>query len=127
MASRRWSSGSHRRCPVRFWSSKPSLAATRAAPILEEFASAAGTYGFKQCSEGPSAPAPTGAGSGVGSEEEAEGGVEAAPEPEEEAPVEEVAPEEVAPETGGAGGGVGEGTPEAAPGTGGSSGGVGPG
>jgi hypothetical protein len=103
-------------------------AATAAAPILEEFGSAAGEYGFQECSEGPSAPAPTGAGSGVTppSEEEAEGGVEVAPEEiEEEAPVEEVVPEEVAPETGGAGGGVGEAAPEAE--TGGSSGGVGPG
>ena len=104
-----------------------SEAATRSAPILEEFASAAGAYGFEECSEGPSAPAPTGAGSGVGSEEVEEGGVEVTPELEEEAPVEEAAPEEVAPETGGAGGGVGEGAPEAAPETGGSSGGVGPG
>ncbi len=102
-------------------------AATRAAPILEEFGSVAGEYGFKQCSEGPSAPAPTGAGSGVGSEEVEEGGVEVAPELEEEAPIEEVVPEEVAPETGGAGGGVQEAAPEAAPETGGSSGGVGPG
>jgi hypothetical protein len=104
-------------------------AATRAAPILEEFGSAAGDYGFEECSEGPSAPAPTGAGSGVtpSSEEEAEGGVEVAPELEEEAPVEEVAPEEVAPETGGAGGGVGEAAPETGGETGGSSGGVGPG
>jgi len=101
-------------------------AATRAAPILEEFGSAAGEYGFKECSEGPSAPAPTGAGSGVGGEELEEGGVESAPELEEEAPVEEVVPEEVAPETGGAGG-AGEAAPEAAPETGGSSGGVGPG
>ncbi|HEV7614986.1 MAG TPA: hypothetical protein VGO36_02000 [Solirubrobacterales bacterium] len=104
-------------------------AATKAAPILEEFASTAGEYGFEQCSEGPSAPAATGAGSGVGEEVE-EGGVEAAPEEfEEEAAPEEVAPEEVAPETGGAGGGAGaEVAPEAGGGsTGGSSGGVGPG
>jgi hypothetical protein len=105
-------------------------AATKAAPILEEFASVAGEYGFKACSEGPSAPAPTGAGSGVTppTEEEAEGGVEVAPEElEEEAPVEELAPEEAAPETGGAGGGVGESAPEAGGESGGSSGGVGPG
>lgn len=105
-------------------------AATEAAPILEEFASVAGDYGFKECSEGPSAPAPTGSGSGVGSEEapEEEGGVEVAPEePEVEVAPEEAAPEEVAPETGGAGGGAG--VEEAAPetGSGGSSGGVGPG
>jgi hypothetical protein len=99
--------------------------ATKAAPVLEEFESQAGVYGFKDCSEGPKAP--TASGSGAAPAEE-EGGVEAAPEAvEEEAPVEEVAPEEAAPETGGAGGGVAE---EAAPETGsggGSSGGVGPG
>jgi hypothetical protein len=101
-------------------------ATTEAGPILEDFSDAAGEYGFEECSEGPSAPAPTGAGSGVAPEEEAEGGLEVAPEElEEEAPIEEVVPEEVAPETGGAGGGVGEAAPEAE--TGGSSGGVGPG
>jgi hypothetical protein len=107
-------------------------AATRAAPILEEFAAVAGDYGFEECGEGPSAPAATGSGSGVGAEEAPEeGGIEVTPEevaPEEVAP-EEVAPEEVAPETGGAGG-AGGGVEEAAPetGTGGSSsGGVGPG
>jgi hypothetical protein len=104
-------------------------AATRAAPILEEFASVAGDYGFQECSEGPSAPAPTGSGSGIGAEETPEeGGVEVTPEePEIEVAPEEAAPEEVAPETGGAGGGAG--VEEAAPetGSGGSSGGVGPG
>lgn len=103
-------------------------AATKAGPILENFSDVAGEYGFEECSESPSAPAPTGAGSGVTppAEEEAEGGIEVAPEEiEEEAPIEEVVPEEVAPETGGAGGGVGEAAPE--PETGGSSGGVGPG
>lgn len=103
-------------------------AATKAAPILEEFASVAGDYGLEECSEGPSAPAPTGSGSGVGAEETPEeGGVEVVPEePEVEVAPEEVAPE-VAPETGGAGGGAG--VEEAAPetGSGGSSGGVGPG
>ena len=84
-------------------------AATNAGPVLEEFASVAGDYGFQECSEGPSAPAPTGSGSGVGSEEAPEeGGVEVVPEePEVEVAPEEVAPEEVAPETGGAGGGAG--------------------
>ncbi|HEX5714386.1 MAG TPA: hypothetical protein VFX85_13840 [Solirubrobacterales bacterium] len=106
-------------------------AATRAAPILEEFASVAGDYGFEECSEGPSAPAPTGSGSGVGAEETPEeGGVEVVPEePEIEVAPEEAAPEEVAPETGGAGG-AGGGVEEPAPETGtggGSSGGVGPG
>jgi len=102
-------------------------AATEAAPILEEFASVAGDYGFKECSEGPSAPAPTGSGSGIGAEEAPEeGGVEVTPEEPEIEVAPEEAPEEVAPETGGAGGGFEE---EAAPetGSGGSSGGVGPG
>jgi hypothetical protein len=103
-------------------------AATKAAPILEEFASVAGDYGFKECSEGPSAPAPTGSGSGVGAEETPEeGGIEVVPEEPEVEVAPEEAPEEVAPETGGAGGGAG--VEEAAPetGSGGSSGGVGPG
>ncbi len=102
-------------------------ATTAAAAAREEFESAAGEYGFEDCSEGPSAP--TGAGSAAGAPEEVEeGGLEAAPEElEEEAPVEEVVPEEAAPETGGAGGGVEEAAPEAGGETGGSSGGVGPG
>jgi hypothetical protein len=103
-------------------------AATRTAPALEEFQSAAGQYGFEDCGEEPTALAPSSPGSGVAPVEE--GGVEVAPEVEEEevAP-EEVAPEEVAPETGGAGGGVEEeAAPETGGGTGGgSSGGVGPG
>jgi len=102
-------------------------AATKAAPVLEEFGSAAGEYGFQACSEGPSAPTASGS---APVEEAEEGGVEAAPEEvEEEAVPEEVAPEEVAPETGGAGGGVEEAAPEAGGGgsSGGSSGGVGPG
>jgi hypothetical protein len=104
-------------------------AATKAAPILEEFGSVAGEYGFEDCSEGPSAPTSSTAGAAAAEEGE-EGGVEVAPEEveEEEAPVEEVAPEEVAPETGGAGGGVEEAAPESGGGSGGgSSGGVGPG
>jgi hypothetical protein len=95
-------------------------------PALEAFQSAAGEYGFEDCSEGPSAPAPAGAGAAPAEE----GGVEVAPEEAEaEAPIEEAAPEEVAPETGGAGGGVEEAAPEAGGGEtgGGSSGGVGPG
>jgi hypothetical protein len=102
-------------------------ATEKAAPALEEFQSVAGEYGFEKCSEGPSTPTAGVTGSGT-TEEVEEGGVEAAPEVEEEAvPEEEAAPEEVAPETGGAGGGVEEAAPEAAPETGGSSGGVGPG
>jgi hypothetical protein len=98
-----------------------------ASSAVEAFESAAGEYGFQDCSEGPSAPTP--GGSGGATEEAEEGGVEVAPEEiEEEAVPEEVAPEEVAPETGGAGGGVEEAAPEAGGGsTGGSSGGVGPG
>lgn len=103
-------------------------AAAKTAAAGEEFESAAGEYGFEECSEGPQAPTAAGTGSGAPTEEEAEGGLEVAPEElEEEAPVEEVAPEEVAPETGGAGGGVEEAAPEGGGETGGSSGGVGPG
>jgi hypothetical protein len=101
-------------------------ATTKAGPALEEFQTQAAVYGFKDCSEGPHAPTPSGSGAAP-TEEAEEGGVEVAPEEvEEEAPAEEVVPEEVAPETGGAGGGVPE---EAAPetGGGGGSGGVGPG
>ena len=103
-------------------------AAAKSAPILEEFESIAGDYGFEECSEGPSAPTESAPGSGVTPSAE-EGGLEVAPEElEEEAPVEEIVPEEAAPETGGAGGGVEEAAPEAGGGTsGGSSGGVGPG
>lgn len=102
-------------------------AATKATPALEEFESVAGEYGFEACSEGPSAPTPSGTESGAAPAEE--GGVEVAPEEiEEEVLPEEAAPEEVAPETGGAGGGVEEAAPEAGGGSsGGSSGGVGPG
>ena len=102
--------------------------ATEAAPILEEFQAVAGQYGFEQCSEGPHAPTVTGPGSGVTpGEEEAEGGIEAAPE-EEIAPEEAAPEEEYVPETGGAGGE--EVTPEGGGTggeTGGSSGGIGPG
>lgn len=80
-------------------------AATNAAPILEEFETQAGIYGFEECSQGPSevAPAPS-TGSSEGEIEE--GGIEA-----EEGAIEEVVPEEevivpeeeVAPEGGGAG------------------------
>ncbi|HEX3239759.1 MAG TPA: hypothetical protein VHR18_06450 [Solirubrobacterales bacterium] len=102
-------------------------AATAAAPALEEFQAQAAIYGFEACSEGPSAPTAAPEAGGEGGEVE-EGGVEVAPEAEEEVIPEEVAPEEVAPETGGAGGGVEEAPEEAAPETGGgSSGGVGPG
>jgi hypothetical protein len=98
-----------------------------ASSAVEAFESAAGEYGFEDCSEGPSAPTPSGTGTGV-TEEAEEGGVEVAPEElEEEVVPEEVAPEEVAPETGGAGGGVEEAAPESGGSAGGTSGGVGPG
>jgi hypothetical protein len=80
-------------------------AGTAAAPILEEFETQAGIYGFEECSKGPSevAAAPSTGSSSEGEVEE--GGVEA-----EEGVIEEVAPEEefvpeeeVAPEGGGAG------------------------
>lgn len=107
-------------------------AASEAAPALEEFESQAAIYGFEDCSKEPSAPTPSGTGSGEAGGEEfegvpEEGGVEAEPEIEEAAPEEEIVPEEeVAPETGGAGGGT-EPAPEGGGESGGSSGGVGPG
>jgi hypothetical protein len=99
-------------------------AATRAAPALEEFQSAASAYGFESCSEGPSAPPVTGAEGAVPGEEEVapEGTEEGEVEPEaEEAP--ETGGEEEAPEAGGTGPGAGGGTE----GGGGSSGGIGAG
>ncbi|MGC1166857.1 MAG: hypothetical protein WA862_12195 [Solirubrobacterales bacterium] len=96
----------------------------------EEFETAAGEYGFEDCSEGPSAPTASPGSTGAAPVEEAEeGGVEVAPEEleEEVVPEEEVAPEEAAPETGGAGGGVEEAAPESGGSAGGTSGGVGPG
>jgi hypothetical protein len=108
-----------------------------AAPQLEEFQERAADYGFEDCSEGPGAVTPAGAGSTTpeaGGEEaeglEEEGGVEPEAEIEEVAPEEEIVPEEEpAPETGGAGSGA-EAAPEGGGGeTGGGSesGGVGPG
>jgi hypothetical protein len=101
-------------------------AATKAAPALENFETTAAVYGFEKCSEGPSTPtAPATSGS---TPEGEEGGVEAAPEIEEEVAPEEVAPEEIAPETGGAGGGVEEAPPAEGGGEGGGTGGgIGPG
>jgi hypothetical protein len=105
-------------------------AESNASEALTSFQNAAGEYGFKDCSEGPSAPATSGPGSESGEVEP--GGEEAeAIEPEVVEPeVEEVAPE-VAPETGGAGGtaegGGTTGAPEGGGTTGGSSGGIGPG
>lgn len=112
-------------------------ASQAAVPAVEEFQQQAAVYGFKECSEGPHAPA-VAPEAGGGTEEivpeEESGGIEPAPEeefvPEEEAaPEEEFVPEEeVAPETGGAGGAI-EPAPseEAAPETGSGAGGIGPG
>ena len=87
---------------------------------LAAFQEAAGSYGFEDCAEAPSAPETTAPGAAAPDEEVA---------PEEVAPEEEAAPEEAAPETGGAGGGTGGGTvtPGAEEGGGGGSGGIGPG
>jgi hypothetical protein len=106
-------------------------AESSASEALTSFQNAASEYGFKDCSEGPSAPATSGPSSESG---EAEiGGEEAeAIEPEAVEPEVEVeAAPEVAPETGGAGGtaegGGTAGAPEGGGTTGGSSGGIGPG
>jgi hypothetical protein len=101
-------------------------AATRAAPALEEFESAAGAYGFKDCSEEPSAPTVAGTSEGsTGGEEEA-----AAPESSElEGEAEAEAPEateEPAPEGGGTSGTEAGGTSGTESG-GSTSGGIGPG
>ncbi|HKT82761.1 MAG TPA: hypothetical protein VJQ84_02880 [Solirubrobacterales bacterium] len=100
---------------------------------LTTFQNAASEYGFKECSEGPHAPAVAAPG-GSAEAGEAEPGGEEAESIEPEAAAPEVEPEpvpEAAPETGGAGGateGGGSGAPEAGGGsTGGSSGGIGPG
>jgi hypothetical protein len=99
-----------------------------AVAALEQFEGAAEAYGFENCGDEPTAPAPAGPGGAPIEEGVEEGGVEVAPEePEEEVAPEEVVPEEAAPETGGAGG-AGGGIEEAAPESGGGeSGGVGPG
>jgi hypothetical protein len=105
-------------------------AESNASEALTSFQNAASEYGFKDCSEGPSAPATSGPSSESG-EAETGGAEPEAVEPEVIEPeVEEVAPE-VAPETGGAGGtaegGGTAGAPEGGGTTGGSSGGIGPG
>lgn len=100
-------------------------AASAAAPALEEFQAQAAIYGFSDCSENPSAPPVTGTGGAEGEVEE--GGVEVAPEIEEEVLPEEIVPEEeVAPEEGGGVGGE-EVAPEEGGGESGSGGGIGPG
>lgn len=106
-------------------------AESNASEALTSFQNAASEYGFKDCSEGPSAPATSGPSSESGEAEV--GGEEAeAVEPEAVEPEVEVeAAPEVAPETGGAGGtaegGGTAGAPEGGGTTGGSSGGIGPG
>ncbi len=105
-------------------------AESNASEALESFQNAASEYGFKDCSEAPSAPATSGPSAESGEIES--GGAEAeAVEPEVVEPEAEAeAAPEPAPETGGAGGtveGGGSGAPEGG-GTGsGSSGGIGPG
>jgi hypothetical protein len=102
-----------------------------ASESLTSFQNAASEYGFKDCSEGPSAPTTAGPSSESG-EVEAGGEEAEAVEPEVVEPeVEAEAAPEVAPETGGAGGtaegGGTAGAPEGGGSTGGSSGGIGPG
>lgn len=105
-------------------------AESTASSALTSFQNAASEYGFKECSEGPSAPTPSSSPGSEPGEAETGGAEPEAVEPEAEAVEPEVEPEplpEVAPETGGAEGG-GSGAPEAGSGsTGGSSGGIGPG
>lgn len=106
-------------------------AESSASEALTSFQNAAGEYGFKDCSEGPSAPATSGPSSESG-EAEAGGEEAEAVEPEAVEPEVEAEPApEVAPETGGAGGtaegGGTAGAPEGGGSTGGSSGGIGPG
>jgi hypothetical protein len=106
-------------------------AETNASSALTSFQNAAGEYGFKDCSEGPSAPVTSGPSAESG-EAEVPGEEAEAVEPEVIEPeVEAEAAPEVAPETGGAGGtaegGGTPGAPEGGGSTGGSSGGIGPG
>lgn len=108
-------------------------AESKASSALASFQNTASEYGFKACSEGPSASSPSAAAPGSEAGEAETGGAEPeAVEPEPVEPeVEEEAVPEVAPETGGAGGaaeGGGSGAPEADGGSGGGgSGGIGPG
>lgn len=108
-------------------------AESSASEALTSFQNAASEYGFKDCSEGPSAPATSGPGAEAGEVEAEIRGEEAeAVEPEAAEPEVEGEPApEVAPETGGAGGtaegGGTAGAPEGSSSPGGSSGGIGPG
>lgn len=106
-------------------------AESNASEALTSFQNAASEYGFKDCSEGPSAPATSGP-SSESAEAETGGAEPEAVEPEVIEPEVEAEPApEVAPETGGAGGtaegGGTPGAPEGGGSTGGSSGGIGPG
>jgi hypothetical protein len=106
-------------------------AESSASSALASFQNAASEYGFKDCSEGPSAPATAGP-SSESAEAETGGEEPEAVEPEAVEPEAEAEPApEVAPETGGAGGtaegGGTAGAPEGGGSTGGSSGGIGPG
>jgi hypothetical protein len=88
-------------------------AGTAAAPILEEFETQAGVYGFEQCSKGPSevTAAPS---TGSPEAEVEEGGVEAEEGAiEEVVPEEEIVPEEEAEPEGGGAGAIEEVEPEA--------------
>jgi hypothetical protein len=97
-------------------------AATEAAPVLEEFQSAASAYGFQKCGEGPTAPSAAGSGGATpGGEEAPEASEEAEAAPEVEA-TPETGGEEPAPETGG----TGTSPPSSEPGSN-ESGGIGPG
>jgi hypothetical protein len=104
-------------------------AESNASAALSSFQEVAQEYGFKDCSEGPSAPTT----SATPESGEAEAGEEAeSVEPEVVEPEAEAEPApEVVPETGGAGGtaegGGTSGAPEGGGTTGGSSGGIGPG
>ncbi len=98
-----------------------SEAETKSTSALASFQAAAASYGFEQCGQEPSAPAPTSTSTESSSEPEAE----AAPEEEVEAAPEEEA--EAAPETGGGAATGGE-APSGGESSGsGSSGGIGPG
>ncbi len=106
-------------------------AESSASEALTSFQNAAGEYGFKDCSEGPSAPATSGPSSESGEAETGGAEPEAVAPEVAEPEVEAEATPEVAPETGGAGGtaegGGTAGAPEGGGSTGGSSGGIGPG
>lgn len=104
-------------------------AESEAEASLEAFEEAAGSYGFEDCSEAPSAPSTVSPVGGGGGEEEQAEEVEVPAEVEEEVVPEEAPTEEAPAEEGGgggtAGGGTGAGGGEES--GGGGSGGIGPG